>query len=87
MNIQFLGKTTILVTRLKGFVCLHASKPNKMRTGVCSKESKGLFKKMVSSLETQEGWHCKTWLLDGSMGTDYIWGKIVSHGSWGHGLY
>lgn len=33
-----------IVSKLKGSVCLGASKPNKMWTGVCNKKIKGFFK-------------------------------------------
>lgn len=38
------------VTEVKGFACQCISKPNKMRAGVCSKESKDLFKELAPSL-------------------------------------
>lgn len=52
------------VTKLKAFVCLHTSKPLKMPTGVCSKESTDLFKEIVLSPEIQVSLS-KTWLTPG----------------------
>lgn len=38
---------------LKGFTCLHTSRPKKTETEVCNQQNKGLFKKLAPSLETQ----------------------------------
>lgn len=38
---------------LEGSVCLHMSKPKEKGPGVCSKESRGSFKEMALSPETQ----------------------------------
>lgn len=43
------------VTILRGSVCLHSSKPNKTRTGVCSQESKGSFLGSDPCAERQTG--------------------------------
>ena len=44
------------VTKLSGFVHLCASKPHQTQTGVCSRESKGLFKEMAPNLEAWLSW-------------------------------
>lgn len=51
--------------KLKEVICLHESKLNKTRAGVFSTKSKGLFKGMVLSPETQMSLCIKTWLFDG----------------------
>lgn len=76
----------VTVTKLKGFICLHASKPSKTQTGVCSKESKGNgIKPRDTSVLTFKDL-APQWFL----GDRLPRGKIISHGrlrELGHGLY
>ena len=58
-----------VVTKLKGFVCLHASNPNQTWRLVRSKDDKGLFKEMVPSPETQ----VRLVLRPGSLGAFRGW--------------
>lgn len=62
------------ITKLKEFICLHDSKLNKTRAGVFGTRSKGLFKEMVLSPETQMSLCTQIWLFDGPH-TDRVYRK------------
>ena len=74
-NILFNKISIIIVTRLKGFVCLCVSQQNKTQTGICSKESKVLF----SGDGLRPELTLKTWLLDDSPDR-VIYVKMINHG-------
>lgn len=60
-------------TDLKGFLPLRTSKPNQMRTGICSRESKGLLvEEMAPNHESQGSHFSKTWVPRGFSGVPYI---------------
>lgn len=54
------------VPNSKGKLCLYASKPKEIRTGVFSKERRGLSKEMTLNPEMQVSLCSKACLLDGS---------------------
>lgn len=78
----------ILFPNSRGLFCLHTSKPKQTPTEFCSRESKGLFKEIVPSPETQVSSCSKTWLLDGLKRIGCYRRNLISNwGSWGSGFY